>query len=128
MDQLTSFIPLLLAIWATFQPGTGTIKYLNEMRDKMLEGADRLTLAHLRLLYADWKGILLGYIGYQAFILILIILFAWQISTREDLIGRLLLAISIGLVIAGIVRLYREWEAAWRYDRPAIESILSEKH
>ena len=128
MDFFLNFILLVFVIWATFQPGNDNVKYLNDMRDRMMmEEGKNYTASHLELIFEDWKGIGLGYLGHQLFIVILIFLFAWQTYQQDSKIFSPPLLISVALMMIGIVRLYREGQAFWFKDRPAVEKIVRKR-
>ena len=124
MLTLESFLPVILAVWATFALAATIARELNERRDKVLDVKSGLAQAHRQLIYRnDWRGFLSAYFGYQLLMLVLLCILAWRLWTSSS--DTLLVIMCAILPFAALLRLVVTMRAFWLVDRPAIEDALN---
>ena len=119
------FLSLVFAIYATFAPGVGIAKELNERRDIILDAGSSYDLEHKTLIYEnDWIGIFYGYLQYQLAISAVLFYLVWYFRPTSQMHDGAAFVICLALGLASVWRLVIEWRAFGVVDRKAIEKHL----
>jgi len=126
IDAVENFLPIFLVIWAFFKPATETTKYLNEMRDKILDTKSTCTLENKTLILEDWKGIFIADILYYFFIFLLTLLLSWNFSAKIPN-ERFPMFLCLFLSFVSIIRIIRVLQVGWYEERVALEKYLKEE-
>lgn len=126
IDAVENFLPIFLVIWAFFKPATETTKYLNEMRDKILDTKSTYTLENKTLILEDWKGIFIADILYYFFIFLLTLLLSWNflITIPNE---QFPMFFCLFLSFVSIIRIIRFLQLGWYKERIVLEKYLKEE-
>ena len=126
IDVLENFLPIFFVIWAFFRPATETGKYLNEMRDKILDAKSTYTLENKILIFEDWKGIFIADALYYFFIFLLTLLLSWNFFNKiPNELFPMYLCLFISCI--SIIRIIRFFQICWFKERVILEKYLKEE-